>query len=290
MLFVDFINEWKKLRLGASEGWRICQDQIIRDHISPYLDDLKMNEITPAQISFVLAQSRKKNHSDNQTKKIYMVLSKIFSDAINEFEILTKSPVKKKLHLTKTRPIARSFLNPSEVWQLLEKVSNDKSFGVAVWIQVFTGLRVGEVQGLQWDDIDFKNSTVHIKRKFNRITKKMDLYTKNGSHFVQPLAPILANFLHKIKKKSGFVCTNSSGEMFSYWSYRSYLLRTSKKLNLSISASHDLRHSSAFLLRSVGASIEDLQKFLNHSSAQSTRVYDHFKIDESVKNLLKKIA
>src|SRR4051812_23412115 len=110
MNFEEYIIEWKKLtRLKAGDGWKMCQDQIIRDHILPYLHGRDVRDITHSHISEVLNIGKLKGHSQNTQRKIYNTMSKIFNDAVDFFEIIQKSPVKKKFH----RPILDPIENPS---------------------------------------------------------------------------------------------------------------------------------------------------------------------------------
>lgn len=289
MLFYDYVELWKdKSRLRCGKGWRLCQDQVIRDHIIPLLPNLPLEEIRPFHISGVLGASRAKGHSDNQNKKIYMVLSKIFNDAIEEFELLTKSPVKKNLHLPKVKQIERGFMEPIISWAVLEYVMHNELFGPAVWLQFLTALRVGEVQALTWDDIDFKKNLIYVKQKYNRITGEIDKYTKNGKHHTAHIPPALRKYLLP-KINQGFVCKNTTGGMMSYYSYKTFLSRLSKRLKLKITSSHGLRHSSAAYFKSLGATQSNLMSLLNHSSIQSLKPYEHG-TDESLKNICKKIV
>src|ERR1035437_148928 len=95
MKFRDYINEWKKsARLNVSKATSISNDGLIRRDLMPYLENKKMSEITPTDISYVLTQSKLKKHSPRTTTKVYLALTKIFNDAVNFFEIIAKSPVK----------------------------------------------------------------------------------------------------------------------------------------------------------------------------------------------------
>lgn len=143
MKFKDYVDKWKeRARLNVSDGWQKCQDQIIKAHISPHLDSLEIHKITPEHISKVLEASVKKGHSKNQQRKIYNVLSKLFSDAIHFFDLITKSPVRKKFHRPILTALERPSLTTEQFHIVLEYTMNHPVYGAPVWLQLLSGIRV----------------------------------------------------------------------------------------------------------------------------------------------------
>lgn len=288
--FSALVEEWKvHCRLKISDGWKLCQDQILRDHILPYLANRGVKEITPAHISIVMEQSKLRGHSPNTQKKIYMTMSKIFNDAVHFFEILQRSPVKKHFHRPHIPPMERPSLSPEQSKEFLKEVLKHDLYSSAVYLQLLAGLRVSEVQGLRWTDIDFKTETMTIARCYNKLTTTMQEYTKNKSHFVLPIAPLLLRYLRLKRRDIGFVCASSSGGMMSENGYRTFLGRIAARSGLPIKSSHGLRHSFARMLTELGASDEVLMQALNHKSIISTKSYIH-RSDIGLKKFIKKIS
>lgn len=290
MKFRDYIVKWKdNARLNIGDGWKKCQDQIIRDHISIHLDSLNIREITPDHISNVLKASVKNGHSKKQQLKIYNVLSKIFSDAIHFFELIEKSPVRKRFHRPITHDLERPSLTPEQSFIVLEYVMHHPLYGSAVWLQLLTGVRVSEVHGLEWDDIEWSRNAINVKRAFNKHTKKFQSYTKNKNHYQVPMTPKLKQYLQEHRNQSRFICANPGGGMLASKSYDEFLKRLQLALKLPIGSSHGLRHSCARLYASLGASDEDLQKLLGHKHLSSTKTYIHI-TPEALFKIAKKIA
>lgn len=289
MKFAEYVTKWKiAARLKISDGWKIHQDQILEQHILPFLANVPLRKITPEIISTVIQASKDKGHSPNTTKKIYMVMSKIFKDAVQFFELIERSPVKKHFHKPEIPPMERPYLTYEQSLVVLEYVMHHPLFGDAVWIQILAGLRVSEVQGLKWEDIDFKDDLIIITRKYNKITGKMDGFTKSKTHHTVPLCGMLKRHLLP-KKGEGFICKSSTGGMMNHDGYKTWIRRLSKKLKLSITASHGFRHSCARLYKEFGATDEMIQQLLGHKSIISTQTYLH----KDLKNLIdlaKKIA
>lgn len=290
MLFCDYVVKWKsKARLNVSDGWKLGQDQVIRDHIGPHLDNLQISKITSEDISDILSISKNKGHSENQQRKIYNVLSKLFGDAIHFFELITRNPVRKRFHRPVVHEVERSSLTPEQSFIVLEYTMHHPLFGAAVWIQLLAGIRVSEIQGLQWKDIDFEENTIHIRRAYKRHAKKMEDYPKGKKQYRVPIAPKLKNYLMAHKNDSSFVCPNTVGKMLCAKYYDEYLKTVQVALKLPIGSSHGLRHSCARLYASLGASDEDLQKLLGHKNLVSIKTYIH-RTDENLFSISKKIA
>jgi integrase len=290
LTFREFVESyWKpKCRFRLSEGWRMQQDEIIGRDIMPLIGEADLRKITPADISTVIEGSRLKGHAPNTTKKIYSIISKIFKDAVEFFEFIDRSPVRSRFHRPDVPKIIRPFMDKDTSFMFLEYVADEPLFGIAAWIQLLTGMRVGELQAIEWDDFDFDRKVVRISKTYNRITRKTQNYTKNRSYREVPLPPKLENYLHK-RRGTGLVCRDKRGEMMRHEGYKSFLRRIQREIKVPIRASHGLRHSAAKLYKQFGASDTMVQEFLGHKSIQSTQTYLHRDID-LLMELAKKIA
>src|SRR5205085_3350514 len=68
-------------------------------------------------------------------------------------------------------------------------------------VAVNTGLRLGELLGLQWQDIDFEQSVLHVQRQYTLTGELTEPKTRNGIRRV-PLTPEMVSFLRKHKLAS----------------------------------------------------------------------------------------
>ena len=290
MKFEEFVSEWKvKCRLRISASWKACQDQILRDHIFPYIGCLDLRSIVPADISTVMEASKAKQHSPNQQKKIYMVMSKIFSDAVQFFEYREKNPVKKRFHLPEITPLNRPYLDYEQAVIFLEYVMNNPSYGVACWIMTLAGPRISEIQSLEWADIDWEENEIRITKSYSEWTHTHRPYTKNKGWYTVPMCTMLREYLLPKRKPSGLVC-GSGGKIISRWGLGSYLRGVSKALNLPVQSSHGLRHTCARIFVERGASNEEIAELLGHKSLASTKTYTHRKKTGKLKKISSEIA
>lgn len=173
--------------------------------------------------------------------------------------------------------------------QKLEQLlwNSDDSTSLGILLSLYTGVRIGELCGLRWDDIDFKGGLVRINRTVERITnmnlasmKKTQVIvstpkTENGLREI-PLPGALIKFL-EIKKTSGqhYIVTgkkNHSEPHTLYIRYRRYLRRH----GFGLYTFHALRHTFATRCIEAGFDAKSLSEILGHSNVTTTlRCYVH---------------
>ena len=138
-----------------------------------------------------------------------------------------------------------------------------------------TGLRLGELIGLQWTDVDFvrKVITVHNSETFT---------TKNKKIRVVPMSEQLWRMLAVCKETASCAVVfhlngqQLNGEKVSK-AFKAYV--RSAKLNDGLHF-HSLRHTFATWLVQDGASIYEVQKLMGHSSLTVTQIYSHLAASE----------
>lgn len=281
MKFGEYLPLWKDgCRLNVSDGWRLTQDRMLILHILPHIEHLSLAKITPQHISVIFQAGRLKGHNPSTLKQTYLLLSKIFNDAVEFFEFIEKSPVKKKFHCPKLQKKEAKFLTPEDAEKLMEYAKFHWSIQ-AITIQLFIGLRVGEMIALKWKDIDFKDRTILIRSKWNRKTKVIDLFPKNKKQARIPFTGKIELFLKELKRtmKPGdndFVCPGPDAKtMLSYHSYQKAIVYLCKGAGIQRVSSHAFRHTCSALWVRQGATRKDIQLLLNHDSEVSTEVYMH---------------
>lgn len=282
----QYWNRWcNDCRTNTSEGWKKSQNQMFESYIKPVLGNFKLNQINGAQISRTLDFVRSMGRSEQTILHVYNLLRKLFNDAVEEYEILNKSPVK-KAHRPKVPRKEAEFLDFEGLKALLNHVKG-KPYELAIWLGSVCGLRVGEIQALRWDSIDFQNGWIKIKSTYARKEKAFRPYPKGKKWRNVPI-PLELSELLKVKfqdKRSDFVVPQeNSSDFMSYHSYYKYLKKYCKEIGISSKfATHNLRHSTSELYMEHGASRDDLRSLFAHSSNSVTDIYIHDKDRRSKK-------
>ncbi|WP_338630452.1 site-specific integrase [Clostridium baratii] len=200
----------------------------------------------------------------------------IFNVAINKYDLPIKNPTTKLTIEKEKNPSTKRALTNSELEELLDKTTNIKYYTV-IFLASRCGLRIGEILGLTWADIDFNNSTLSINKQWKLLKDNTfgfgNLKSKNSNRTI-PLTPNMISELKQIKKYSVY---NIDGRILDYTNTRiattlinKYLKR--KGLDISI---HELRHTFATNLISNGIDFKTAAQILGHDVEQTMKVYSH---------------
>jgi integrase len=150
-------------------------------------------------------------------------------------------------------------------------------------IAIHTGLRLGELLGLKWDDIDFDGGILHVRQQWARVGELAPPKTKKGIRRV-PLSADLVAYLRKYKlaskfsQDSDFVFASKSGAPLAHRNVQRRAWEPVRKLAALPDdvTFHDLRHAFASIAASRGVPVTVLSGIMGHSDVGVTqRVYIH---------------
>lgn len=272
-------------------GWRECQLQQYRLWIQPHLGNRSMKDITPQMVKRVLNEMAMSGKAPGTQRHIFVLLRKIFGDAIENFQYLTFNPVLKKLR--PPVPVKEATrLNLDQIKKLLEHVDG-KKYGLAIWIQLYLGLRCGELQALTWEDVDLEEGRIHIRKAFVKKTGLVRDYPKGKKHHSHSIPGELLERLKSARasSQSQWVVPSVEGPQFilsQRW-YRFALTSYCRALEIPEIGTHGLRHSTSEIYLSHGASRDDLRQLFAHSSLVVTDRYirDRWSNLEQVTNVIR---
>ena len=184
-----------------------------------------------------------------------------------------------------------------EIQQILDWFEEEKdehfSFVIFFTLAIFTGLRRGELLGLEWKDFDFENCLMDIRRN-SLWTKEKGIYTDTpktkGSIRMLKIPRELANQLLEYKKfqddyktslgdkwiECDRLFTKADGSPMSVRAPRRFLENFCKKHSIRYCNIHSFRHFNASVLISNGVDVKTVQACLGHNDANTTlNIYSH---------------
>ena len=157
-------------------------------------------------------------------------------------------------------------------------------------IALMTGARLGEILGLEWQDIDFKNKSIEIRQASQYLPGK-GIFTKSPKNESSKrkiaanstLLKLLEDY-KKDQQNKGFICqdnnrlfVNFNGNPMYPFTITKWFPAFLKRNNLPHLNFHGLRHTSATFLISKGMDIQTVAGRLGHSTSATTQnVYSHF--------------
>lgn len=256
----------------------ILKEQILSKIDQQYLSQLPKKLLTEGGIN-------QNALSPKTVSDIICVLKQIFHyGEENEYPCPNVVSLKYPQKVPKTMKI----LNDTDrirMEQLLLVSEDPTSLGIL--FTLFTGVRIGELCGLRWEDIDFRNATVTVCRTVERIAD-LDTKTKSktkviisepkteSSIRIIPLPTFLVEYLSIRKKEDNcYLLTGSPKhtEPHQYYvRYRKFL----KKNGIDSYTFHALRHTFATRCVELGFDTKSLAEILGHSNITTTlSVYVH---------------
>lgn len=305
MAFQDLCNDWERYysqdaKESSLRARRIALKQIIKEFGKAPLR--KINRKAYQDIIDTLSTQYSANYVSSIHTSANMVFEYAYSLKLIR-EIPSKGiklPKKKATvnELEKRESINEKFLEKEELEEFLSVAKNKglESDLLAFTLLAYTGLRIGEMIALKWNDIDFKNQTLRVIKTYynptNNKTKYKLLTPKTeGSIRTITIDPILIELLFKHKKEqdkliienrpfyieSGFIFANNEGypKTIKHISIRMKRLLQLTSIKKHVTP-HSFRHTHTSLLIEANVHIKEIQERLGHSDINTTMdIYAH---------------
>ena len=256
--------------------------------IYPALGDLKMPDITPANISALLLSIQADGKSHATVIKCYTILHTLFKMAYMA-DAIPKNPMDKverpKPRKDETQTAVES-CSVEELRHILQCLEQEPlKWQALIRLLMDTGIRRGECCGLEWKDVDFQTNTITISGNLC-YTPQKGIYLdtpKNGKPRVVDVDPAVMALLRSLRSEqadraiSAYVFTqDGSPEPMHPQSPTRYLKKFSARYGIPGLHPHKLRHSFASVAITNGADIASVSEKLGHSDkAVTLRMYTH---------------
>lgn len=269
-------EEWhsKRVEESTTHRYKACVRRVIEWFEGKHIKDITVIEANRCIERFALLYPMKKTVKQQKSvcKQIWdFAIVRGYIDANNIWQYVQ---LPKGLGETKRQP-------PSAV--TLKKVFDTPTREVTkgmlfVNILLFTGIRRGEILGLDYSDIDRDTSFINVNRQVTHISNapivKPYLKTRAGERGV-----ILAKKLEEIipKKKKGFIFCNDDGSPLTQKQFEALWKDAMRELGIEETVTpHQFRHAYASMLHESGVDEKDAQVLLGHADVHTTKqIYMH---------------
>lgn len=268
-----------------AENTRSSFQSCLDNNIYPCLGDLKLPDISPAQITDCLLQLQASGKAHATVIKNFTVLSLLFKMAFIS-EVIDRNPmdrVQRPRHRKDEVKPTASACTTTEVQQILSLMQDEPlKWRVYVSLLADSGLRRGEACGLTWPHVHFDSNTIEIVQTLC-YTPEKGVYidtTKNNQTRTIDVDPLVMELLANLKAtsaaKEGFVFTQKDGvHPIHPQSPTRYMKKLSERNAIAHLHPHKLRHSFASIALTNGADLVSLADVLGHDRATTMKTYVH---------------
>lgn len=267
----------------------VCYEEygiINRKHFD-IIADMELTEIKPLHIQQVMKTTTE--YSIHRQRRVYFLLHRIFEQAIfNDYAV--NNPVDKIKPPKKIKKNVEIYT----LKQLQKFFDNDCAVARMLLLELYTGLRRGELLALHWDNIHIDKRYINVCQVLVRVKggQEIKYTTKNNMDRLIPLSDDCIRILENIR-----ILDSAEGYLFNYGnsekpiSFRTYHDRYKAYANKQIIkypelfyiTPHKLRHTFATYLLRSGSDIETVRLLLGHTDIKTTALYIHSNYEQMQK-------
>lgn len=172
MSYSDFLNEWveQDCKLTCKSSTLQGYKKKIRLYIKPVLGEYRLKAITKNNLQDFITKMYNDGFSRNTISSVKGLLTKSFDFAVDRHYI-TSTPATRLIIPTKMQPQNKTrskkhvYVPKKMMNKIFERFPEGTSAYIPLMIGYHTGLRLGEIYGLVWGDIDFENKTLSVNRQ-----------------------------------------------------------------------------------------------------------------------------
>ena len=285
------LEEWSRIwfesfcTASVKEYTRNSYQSYFDRYILPNLGGMKIKDISTVSCQQFLikmyasgrtrnVEKKGKGLSAKTVKDIKIALQTCLQKAVDE-EIISSNPCK-KVQLPKAPPKEMQTLKANELGAFLQETKDSGCYEFYI-LEITTGLRLGEILALTWDDLDIKNKTISVNKQVQRIKSELKITTPKTASSIRTVALcdecfnqlILLRSRQRIDTKLIFPSPITGG-LRDPSSVTRKLHRMQKRAGVPQIRFHDLRHSFATLSIEQGMDIKTVSHMLGHTDAGFT--------------------
>ena len=174
--------------------------------------------------------------------------------------------------------------NTQEQTALLNVLSSGRRTGYfAIALMIETGLRVGEVLALRWQDVQLTRKRINVRNTVVRLANKKQSFVQDSvksesSRRTIPLTPEAINILEEqyARRVNEWVFVNDDGERLSYEALRYQTRKACEEAGIEYRGEHVFRHTFATNCYHKGIDVKILSRLLGHADVNITyNLYIH---------------
>ena len=301
-----FMAEWMKkyVERNLKPNTVLAYEKLIENHINKKFGQYKLKEVTTADVQDYLEDLKETGLARSTLKMIYSIMKGAFRWAVAVRQYIEVNPML-NVQVPRYEPTPRveRVFNQNEVNQIFEHYPEGDKMFIVVNLAYYTGMRIGEILGLTWENVDIEKNIISVKQTASRASAVCSPKTASSIRDI-PFPPQLATALHIQKKwqlenrlkagafyhDTGFVATHGNGLPITANDIRAFNKFCHDRFQHG--SVHWFRHTHATRLLESGIDLDYVSKRLGHASiAVTANIYisNTDSRDKQAVNLMEKI-
>lgn len=292
--FEDWTRYWLEevVRTRIKPSTYQNYSRIITKHLLPALGPVSLGTLQEDRLQQALGEWQT-NLAPGTVQGIFRVLKSILKCA-HERKLCGEPWLGLRVSGKSKRPRVLSRLEQKEL-----ETAALESHTPEVIVSLYTGLRVGELCGLQWEDIDWRESCIRVKRSVQRLncgggaTRLVVSTPKSeASQRDIPLHPFLLGKLTEWKEKrtTGYILSRKAAAAADPRTVQARFAKLVQAVGITGAHMHTLRHTFATRCLEQNVGFEVLSELLGHSSPQVTMNFYAHCTDEQKRLSIEKLV
>lgn len=262
----DRFMEWSETNKRSWSRDELC----IRHLIAFFGSNTPLEELSP----FWIEKYKRERLQDVSTRTVNIELAclrNLFNKAI-AWGYAASNPVK-EVRFFPESPGRLRYLSEEEIDSLLAACPDH--FRPVVVVALNTGMRRGEILGLKWADVDFRQGSIYVEK------------AKNGHSRHVPMSDTVRSELARLRetRATEWVFTTAIGRKRRLKDIRSVWENTLKRAGITDFRFHDIRHTAASHLVMNGVDLKTVQEILGHRTFRMTERYAHLSSQHKARSI-----
>jgi integrase len=280
----EFLDGWleRVVKVGTRRSTYVSYGGYINNHIKRLIGGAPLSELKPVVVQEFAHRLVDEGRLSARTIGIVVTM---LSGALNyaeDYELIVKNPCK-RIRLPKIEEKEVEVFTRDEQNRIENEIlrSEDRRY-YGVLLALYTGMRIGELCALRWENVDFERKCISVKRSLNRVSERdgggkktvmaeREPKTKKSKRVIH-LPDFIVRILREIKaeRKGEYVVSMKDGRFVQPRTMQILHRKLLERAGVPYRSFHALRHTFATRAAELNTDPKTVSETLGHSNTQIT--------------------